>query len=317
MITSHFSSAQSGDKSYQWKKLIDELFGSADISISNESKFFGGIQRSSIGGIELVEVASNYEDAKRTKSHIAKDKKERFVFVLVRAGTLEVVQFDRECVLSPGSFVLIDLNSPYTFRHFEQINVLDLTIPSIMLRSRLSDPYRLVATRHSATSGIGRVTADFLTSLSEEISRIPDEASETYSREIVDLISLLFECSKNDLPISNSSARSAIYRRCVALIDNNLADPELDPMKIAQRIGISVRYLHKIFQDSDESVCELLRNRRLERCRKNLVDPRQTNLPISEIAFRAGFQSQSHFTNRFKSRFHLAPGELRRSITRS
>jgi len=308
----YVSSAAVADKRHFWERTIDETFGPVDMKIVDETSFFGEIRRSSFGTLGLIEIACASEMATRTRRHIAHDKEESFILVLLRSGRLQIGQRDRECVLAPGTFVLFDLNTPYTFRHLEPTAVLDLTIPGALLRSRLRDPYQFVARACSAEAGVGRVTADFLGSLAREVDHFPETATHSYCSRIVDLVGVLLESEDEDLPISNSAVRSALYKRCAAIIDNHLADPALDPAKIAAAAGISVRYLHRIFQDAGATVGSYVLRRRLELCHRDLSDPAKRNLPVSAIAFRVGFHSQSHFASSFRRRYGMSPNELRR-----
>jgi AraC family transcriptional regulator, positive regulator of tynA and feaB len=305
------SSAAVADKHHFWERTIDETFGSVDMKIADETSFFGEIRRSPLGTLGLIEIACASEMATRTRRHIAHDKEELFILVLLRSGRLQIGQRDRECVLTPGTFALFDLNTPYTFRHLEPTNVLDLTIPGALLRSRLHDPHQFAVRPYAAGSGIGRITADFLGSLAREVDHVPEPATHAYCCRTVDLVGVLLESEGEDLPIAYSAVRSALYKRCAAIIDNHLADPALDPAKIAASAGISARYLHRIFQDAGDTVGSYLLRRRLELCHRDLSDPAKRNLPVSAIAYRVGFHSSSHFANSFKRRYGVSPNELR------
>lgn len=311
MNLQYFSSSLAVDKDRCWEDIVNQLFGAVDMSIADSSGFAGQVSRASLGGLELCEVSSDYEVARRTATHIARDRRQCFVLVLLRSGSLHVVQRGRECNLLPGMFVLFDLSTPYTYAHKERADVLDIKIPHSLLVAHLKDPYRFVATTRSALTGAGRITASFLSSLAGELSALPESNACTYGSRIVDLASLLFETSVHDVPIGQSAVRAALYRRCISFIESQLADPDLNPEKIAAALGISVRYLHKIFQGSDESVGDLVRRKRLERARQILVDAGQASLPVKEVAFRTGFRTQAHFATAFKQIYGVSPSEVR------
>src|SRR6185295_5712771 len=110
----------------------------------------------------------------------------------------------------------------------------------------------------------GRVMADMFKSLAREAPQIPEKAADDCARRVADMMGILFDSTGYDgLPIAESAVQSAIYRRCVIFIENNLDDPRLDPAKIATAAGISLRYLHKIFHGSGESVGDCVRRVRL------------------------------------------------------
>jgi AraC-like DNA-binding protein len=180
-------------------------------------------------------------------------------------------------------------------------------IPTAICNERKFSPSKF----RRADTGVGLLAVDFVAGMSRETGRIPDAATQSCGYQIVDLLGIALECGSEKLPIANSAARSALYQRCASFIRNEMANPDLDPQTTAEANGISTRYLHKIFQEAGQSFGEFLRSARLERCRRNLCDPGSSALPIGEIAYRAGFRSQSHFSKLFKKRFALSPADAR------
>jgi AraC-like DNA-binding protein len=88
-------------------------------------------------------------------------------------------------------------------------------------------------------------------------------------------------------------------------------DCDITPESIAQANGISMRYLHSLFQQSGMTVCKWIWERRLKATREDLLDPTMEKSRVSEIAFRRGFNDPAHFSRAFKERFGLSPSQLR------
>ncbi|RLQ22203.1 helix-turn-helix domain-containing protein [Seongchinamella sediminis] len=87
-----------------------------------------------------------------------------------------------------------------------------------------------------------------------------------------------------------------------ALADGNLAD-------LAARLGIGERYLRKLFQQElGVSPQAVALNQRLLFANKLLAE---TALPLTEVAFAAGFGSVRRFNSAVKAHFGLTPGDLR------
>lgn len=59
---------------------------------------------------------------------------------------------------------------------------------------------------------------------------------------------------------------------------------------------MSVRYVHKLFQDEDMSVSRWINHKRLEACREDLARPATAGSTVGEIARRWGFVSPAHFS---------------------
>ena len=56
----------------------------------------------------------------------------------------------------------------------------------------------------------------------------------------------------------------------------------------------------------------LIRQWRLERCRRDLLDPAQVDRPVAGIAARWGFSSAAHFSRVFREAYGLPPAAFRR-----
>ena len=72
-----------------------------------------------------------------------------------------------------------------------------------------------------------------------------------------------------------------------------------------------MRYLHKAFQADSQTLQKFILNTRLEFSRTLLVSSETRDCTISELAFRAGFNSSAHFCRVFKRKFCISPNEMR------
>ncbi len=84
---------------------------------------------------------------------------------------------------------------------------------------------------------------------------------------------------------------------------------------LADRLGIGERYLRKLFErELGVSPQAVAVNQRLLFARKLLAE---TRLPVTQIAFAAGFRSVRRFNSAVQAQFRQTPGELRRSPARA
>ncbi len=96
-------------------------------------------------------------------------------------------------------------------------------------------------------------------------------------------------------------------------IEARLADRTLCPRQIADRHGISLRYLQKLFEDEHTTFSEFVLHRRLDRALRLLQSAEALETSISEIAFDVGFGDLSYFNRTFRRRFGAAPRDVRAS----
>ncbi|QPF87887.1 helix-turn-helix transcriptional regulator [Bradyrhizobium genosp. L] len=100
--------------------------------------------------------------------------------------------------------------------------------------------------------------------------------------------------------------RLSLARR---LVTRHLPEPALSPTMIAELLGVSVRYLHVLFETTGKSFSHTVTDQRLAESRRLLAatPPR----PIAEIAFACGFGSLATFYRIFTASEGSTPGEFR------
>ena len=106
---------------------------------------------------------------------------------------------------------------------------------------------------------------------------------------------------------------AAVVGRALSLIARGEADG-VPLEQFARRLGISDRHLRRLFDEHvGASPGEVAASKRLHLARQLLL---QSNLPITQTAFAAGFQSLRRFNEAFQAKFHAPPSAVRRSVDR-
>jgi AraC-like DNA-binding protein len=105
--------------------------------------------------------------------------------------------------------------------------------------------------------------------------------------------------------------------RIHAFIERRLGDPDLSPAAIAAAHHVSRRYLYKLFETQPTGVAGHIRRRRLERCRRDLLDPALRARPVNAIAARWGMPDPAHFSRSFRSAYRISPAEYRTTMAKA
>ena len=300
-----------GDKRRAWEAVISQLYASLEVQVRDAGEFEGVITQCSLEDLDLTRAIVDYEIASRKRQHIARDVSQSCVFLFVRKGPLTLEQFGREALLNSNSCSIVDLGSPYVLKHASLTDTFFLKAPEVVLRSRFKDIHSHCAVARPIGPGMGRIAADLIASLSENASQASEQGAACLATQILDILALAFEAAPTDAPEGPSLARAAVRKRALAYIDRRIGDPKLDPANIAAAIGVSTRYLHKVFELSEKSVSAHVRAKRLQRARDDLADERLRQRSISEIATRNGFADQSSFATCFKNKFGVSPRSVR------
>jgi AraC family transcriptional activator of tynA and feaB len=106
------------------------------------------------------------------------------------------------------------------------------------------------------------------------------------------------------------SALRAGRDRIRGVVKDGFADPDFSPREVAAEVGISLRYLQKIFTARASTCSEFIYSLRLDHA-AHLLHRRAslgTSQPLSEIAFAWGFRYYTYFARKFSHRFGHSPG---------
>jgi AraC family transcriptional regulator, positive regulator of tynA and feaB len=299
------------DKRRAWEAVVSQLYASMEVRVRGMPEFEGEITHCLLDDLDLTHVIADYEIASRTRSHIARDVRQSCVFLFVRNGPMTLEQFGREALLDSHSCSLVDLGSPYVLKHSGVTDTFFLKAAEVVLRSKFKNVQSHCAVARPIGTGMGRIAADLIASLVQNAGDAGDEVAARLAAQILDILALAFEAGPGDLPEGPSLAKAAVRRRALAYIDRRISDTALDPAMVAAAIGVSTRYLHRVFESSEQSVGTYIRARRLERARADLVDEKMCRRSISEIALRNGFANQSSFATTFKKEFGVSPRNIR------
>lgn len=97
------------------------------------------------------------------------------------------------------------------------------------------------------------------------------------------------------------------YSKVTGIIEANLVNEQFGVSELARATGMSRSNLHrKISSISGKSVSQFIREIRLHKALELL---RNSNLTVSEVAYRVGFGSATYFTKCFHDHFGFPPGE--------
>jgi AraC-like DNA-binding protein len=105
--------------------------------------------------------------------------------------------------------------------------------------------------------------------------------------------------------------RRALLTTIHAFIQRHMGDPDLSPETIAAAHHISLRLLHKLFNEEGETVAGWIRTRRLEGTRRDLADPAQATRPVAALAAHWGFRDATSFSRTFRAAYGLPPHQYR------
>ena len=273
--------------------------------------FEGAIEHHQLPGLELSVVRSGPQTVLRTASAIARDPEGCFLIATQTRGHGMVEQDGRETLMSPGEFSIYDSKRPYTLRFSEDFEEVVLKVRGDALRTLVSDAEALTATKVCGTSGPGRILHGMLQALRGDLDSLPPTAASAMGESLLSLVAAGLGTLQGAPRVESSALKAYHLERIRRHIDEHLHEPSLTVEAVAMQLGMSVSHLHRLFANEPQSPAQYLWNRRMERCSRDLLDPRLAARPVSEIGYRWGFNDAAHFSRSFRERFGCPPREWR------
>lgn len=229
------------------------------------------------------------------------------VLSLVTAGAAELTLEAETREIRAGDLFLTDAHHPFRKRMGEgyRETFLYFPLPGDRLARDEHSMYPGIAPRGALSDLLG----DTLLSIRRNIGAL----GSVEWRPVVEAVhglALGAFAARREPPVA--ATRVAFRARVTRYLDAHLGDPDLSPSRIASDLHVSLRYLHRLFEETGASVGATLLARRLERCRARLLDPAEATRSISEIALDCGFNSASHFSRTFRARFGESAQDMRR-----
>jgi AraC family transcriptional activator of tynA and feaB len=159
--------------------------------------------------------------------------------------------------------------------------------------------------------GVVRLLRDFLLGVIDESDDLGPVGVASIRNAIVELMYALLHDGTPAQSMRSTAAVSDDMRRSICRwVDSRLQAGQISPSAAAEDHGISVRSLHRLFAGTGDTFGSLVRRRRLDRARRDLVG---TNDMIQTIAVRWGYADASHFIYEFKRVHGTTPAAHRQA----
>jgi AraC-like DNA-binding protein len=298
-----------------WVEVATKGFVRCGFHSTAGSRFQGSVRLGSLATVGVAGYDCDSAQIARTPRDVARDDNDDLVLTQQISGRTVWSQDGRQAVLESGSFILIDARRPSELVIPARSKSVAFKFPRRALEARLGHVAALTA-RGIGGSGVSALASGFLAMVLSHLDALNGVAAPRVAEHAIDLVALAFSEETNRSDVAFSSPKAVGLVRLKAAIDARLFDAELRPADAAAAAGISVRYANALLALEGTSVESYIYDRRLDRCRQMLEDPRQDHRTISNIAFGWGFSDVAHFGRRFKAAFGLTPSDYRKEARR-
>jgi len=240
------------------------------------------------------------------------------LFLMLPSTCLVEVAEDRYEVNSKN-LLLISAREKSFVRHLgcrpsglahEPVKQLSVRIPHTALTQRIPVDKNIV-NRPIPLHGDARLLARFIRAIVKTgPSTLSPQTRLAVREQTLDLLASMVGSLTGAKP-ELDSPRQLVLRKVRAIIEDQLNNPAIDRAGIVAAAGVSERHINRLFAQEGTSIAELLRKRRLAKCREAIES---SDREISNIASDFGWSDAANFTRDFKREFGLTPRDARALI---
>ena len=204
-----------------------------------------------------------------------------------------------------GDLAFIDSARPVTYLNDGNEEWLVLQLPRQRLISALGFEPRGGLGRHSGTRASNLLFQLVVGAEAEE--PMPPMAGNYMQSAVYDLLGALFTPPD---PAQDFRQSDLLFKRICDVINDHFAHPEFGPHEIAAEVGISLRYLQKVFTSRGFTCSGFIQSLRLNQAARSIKrrELMKSGQPLSEIAHACGYRDYRNFARAFRQRFGHAPG---------
>src|SRR5215467_3374725 len=267
-----------------------------------------------LGAVGVCRLVTTPAEFIRHKHHL-KNSSDQFGLNIVKTGPVQFANAGQERVYDAGSACLIDRGRPLRVFGPRGGSVRYVTVQAAALKSLVAHPEDLSG-RPVRPGPALRLLDGYLRSLASLGEPRSSQLASTIGLHLLDLVAAtLGPTAEAANIVTERGVKAAKLQAILAEVARRFSDPSFDLDNVAAALGMSRRYVQKLFEGTGKSFTEHIAGCRLERAFAMLTDPHHLHLAIIDIAFAVGFGDVSHFNRMFRRRFGETPSGVRVAAT--
>lgn len=293
-----------------WRSSISVVFDVAPLAMEQIASFQATVQATHLGNLLVGDLHFAGQQFMRSQGRVLRDGLDHYLVQWYRMGGF-VGQRDAgtDMEVRGGDIVILDLGR--TLRTFARLShVLTLIVPRDLIHEAMGvQDSDLHGTVLRGDSALGGLLGDHLLSLQHRLPGIALDDAPAVARATVQMRAACVLPSARTRHEARAAIDGVTLERIQRHIQRHLS-ADLSAEALCRTFGISRSALYRLFEPLG-GVAHHVQQRRLLQAYHALSNPANRRLRVAEVAARAGFASNAHFSRAFRAAFDLAPSEAR------
>jgi AraC-like DNA-binding protein len=299
------------DRVDKWSEMLSDSHLPWTISEIPSKEFSADLSVRSFSNYKLINCACDTFKGYRKSQEIGNTNEAYFCILLLQNGQEKITIRGEDLYLKKNDIILWDSTQKMSFHVPDHIQKTSLLFPATGLTSIFPKAHDYAGSIIPGESSIGGMLARHMDSLQKEMWRLETASLTSLMKPTMEILATALTGNQIYSP---SSMRTISLQRVKQYILNNLQDYTLSPTTVSENVGISIRYLHMLFERENTTVNTWIKQCRLHRCKDEICSTNINGKTITEIAFNWGFNDISHFSKVFKKEFGHSPRSYAQKI---
>jgi AraC-like DNA-binding protein len=277
-----------------WDEYLAGCVG-VDISADLELPFAVRMDYLQLGAVGFGRSSGTVTRWERRREHLARDADDHFTLAVNRGASASQRETrSGHTLIAPGGASLFDHTevSAHTSQGTNQ--VFGVLLPRRLLCAALPNAEDAVGAIIPAENEALRLLCYFADGLLDDDGLSDPALFSRAGQWLLDLTVLAFGTDRDNAEVARMRGlRAARLAAVLRRIRADYADPDISPVAVAARVGISTRHLHTLLQETGSSFSERVHELRLARAFALLTGQGGALPRVSDAAYAAGFTNLS------------------------
>jgi AraC-like DNA-binding protein len=290
-----------------WREIVGRSLVNVDIEPLEREGYRADATVVALPGLSMLFV---YSEAHRCDHTRALIKNDDLSFMAAPQCRWAASQIGRNTALEANDGVLMSNADVGSVTLASGTHFAAFSVPRAAIAPLVPDLGDAIAQRIPSGNPAFQLLLKYLASVRDTHGLLTPELQQLAVTHMYDLIAVVLGATRDAGAAANGrGVRTARLVAAKAYVRQHLHRPDLRADAVAAHLGVTPRYVHKLFETEGRSFLEYVFAERLTRAYHALASDSARS--ISAIAFAAGFNDLSHFNRTFRRCFGRTPSDVR------
>lgn len=299
------------DRLAMWREHYGHTIFRVDVAPVRDEPFRAAVTSRALPQLHLRYGVLSAARITRSREFLA-DGNDDLALVINWAGRISAIARGREVALREGDAVLVHSGEITAFDRSTPGGSFSIRIPHCVLASLVADlddvVMRLIPRRFGALKLLG----SYVDPLLQDDALAAAEFRHLAATHVHDLVALALGATRDAAEVAyHRGVRAARLRAAKDYIVENCHRRSLSIGTVAGHLGVTPRYLQKLFESGGDTFSAFLLGQRLACAYRMLMNPKFDRSHVSDIAYDVGFGDLSYFNRTFRQRYGATPRDIR------